>query len=76
MRRDITQLEEKQKGVVVEILGGYGLNKKLDALGIRVGVEIIRLSSTSLRGTVIVKVGNTQVALGYGIAKKIIVNSK
>lgn len=74
MKKDLTQIEQNQKGKVVEILGGQGLCKKLDALGIRTGIEIIKLSSLSLKGPVIIQIGNTQVALGYGMAKKVIVD--
>ncbi len=73
MKKCVTQLQEKQKGVVVEILGGLFLQKRLDAMGIRVGVEIIRVSLPSFKGPVIVSVGNSQFALGYNLAKKIIV---
>lgn len=73
MKKDITQLEQNQHGKIVEILGGVGLHKKLDALGIRIGVEITKLSSISSKGPVIVQVGSSQIAIGYGMAKKIIV---
>ncbi|MFN3551257.1 MAG: ferrous iron transport protein A [Endomicrobiia bacterium] len=73
MKKDITQLQQKQKGIVVEILGGCGLQKKLDAMGIRIGVEIVKVSLPSFKGPVVISVGNSQVALGYGMAKKIIV---
>lgn len=73
MKKDLTQLEQRQKGKVIELIGGRGFLTKLDALGIRIGVEVIKLSSISQKGPVIIQVGDTQVALGYGMAKKIIV---
>mgnify|MGYP001772861188 CR=1 FL=1 len=73
MKKDLTQLEQGQKGKIVELIGGRGFLAKLDALGIREGIEIIKLSTISKKGPVIVQVGNTQVALGYGMAKRIIV---
>ncbi len=73
MKLSLVELKENEIGKVVEILGGYGLHQKLDALGIRVGVELKKISSVVARGPVIVEVGNTKVALGYGMARKIIV---
>ena len=70
---DITQLQPGEKGMVVDIQGGWGLIRKLDALGIRRGVKIMKISSQFLRGPVIIQVGGTQVAIGFGMAKRIIV---
>jgi len=70
---DIIQLQPGEKGVVVDIQGGWGLIRKLDALGIRRGVKIMKISSQFLRGPVIIQVGGTQVAIGFGMAKRIIV---
>ena len=71
---DIIQLQPGEKGVVVDIQGGWGLIRKLDALGIRRGVKIMKISSQFLRGPVIIQVGGTQVAIGFGMAKRIIVD--
>lgn len=73
MKLSLVELKENEVGKVVEILGGCGLYQKLDALGIRVGVELKKISSVVARGPVIVEVGNTKIALGYGMARKIIV---
>jgi ferrous iron transport protein A len=75
MKLSLVELKENEVGKVVEILGG-GLYQKLDALGIRVGVELKKISSVAAKGPVIVEVGNTKVALGYGMAKKIIVEKQ
>jgi len=73
---DLTQIESQTKGTVVKILGGHGMMKKVETLGIRVGCEIEKLSSHMMRGPVIVRIGNTRAAIGYGMAKKIIVKQK
>jgi ferrous iron transport protein A len=70
---DLTQLKEGESGLVTEIQGGYGLHRRLESLGIRVGKKITKVSSQLMRGPVTLKVDNSQVALGYGLAKKIIV---
>jgi ferrous iron transport protein A len=73
MKLSLVELKENEVGKIVEILGGCRLHQKLDALGIRVGVELKKISSVAAKGPVIVEVGNTKVALGYGMARKIIV---
>ncbi|MCX7957149.1 MAG: ferrous iron transport protein A [Endomicrobia bacterium] len=73
MKKDITQIKQNKKYKVVEITAILGMKKKLDALGIRIGAEITILSSLSHKGPKIIQIGNTQIAIGQGIAKKIIV---
>jgi len=58
---------------VVGVLGGHGLIRRLDALGIRPGKKITKLSSTLFRGPVMLRVNNSRVAVGFGMARKIIV---
>ena len=70
---NLTQLEEGESGVVVNIHGGYGLVRRLESLGIRVGKKVTKVSSQLMRGPITVRIDNSQVALGFGMAKKIIV---
>lgn len=72
---NLTQLKEGEKCKVIDILGGRAMIKRLDALGIRTGKEIIKINMQFFRGPVIVQIGNTQLAIGYGMAGKIIVES-
>ena len=70
---DLTLMRAGQRGQVVKIRGGFGIRRKLEALGIRQGVEITKVSAQIMRGPVIARVGNTQVAMGFGMARHIIV---
>ncbi len=70
---DLTQLEEGKSGVVAEIQGGYGLVRRLESLGIRVGKKITKVSSQFMRGPITVRIDNYQVALGFGMARKVII---
>jgi len=69
----LAEMRTGQTGIVVGVLGGHGLIRRLDALGIRLGKKVTKLSSTLFRGPVMLKVNNTQVAVGFGMARKIIV---
>lgn len=70
---DLTKLEERESGVVVQINGGHGLVRRLESLGIRVGKKVTKVSSQLMRGPVTVRIGNSHVAIGFGMAKKIFV---
>jgi ferrous iron transport protein A len=71
----LAEMKTGQTGTVVDVQGGHGIIGRLDALGIRPGRKVTRLSSTLFRGPVMLRVNNTQVALGFGMAKKIIVEA-
>jgi ferrous iron transport protein A len=69
----LAQMRIGQAGTVVGVMGGMGLMRRLDALGIRPGRKVTKISSALFRGPVTLRVDSTQVALGFGMAKKIVV---
>ena len=69
----LSQMEAGQSGKVVQIQGGRGLINRLNALGVRPGQRVSKISSMFMRGPVTIQVGNAQVAIGFGMAKRIIV---
>jgi len=69
----LLQLKSNQKAKVVDILGGMGLNKRLSAMGIHKGRDLMKLSHIGLRGPVVIKIGSGILALGHGVAAKIMV---
>lgn len=73
---DLTSMKEGESGVVVSIQSGQELQKRLDAIGIRVGVGIVKVSSQFMHGPVTLKINNTCMAIGFGMAKKIMVEVK
>ena len=68
----LTQLRRGQRGRVIQIMGGYGMTRRLAALGLRPGQKITKVSDMFLRGPVTVRVGGTEIALGFGMASRII----
>jgi len=70
---DLTQMANGEEGEVVEIQGGYGLVSRLEALGIMIGTKVKKVSSQFMRGPITIQAGNTQVAIGYDKAKKVII---
>ena len=69
----LRHMRSGQRGKVVEIQGGHGLVNRLNALGIRPGKRITKVSSMLIRGPVTIQLDNTQMALGFGMANRIIV---
>ena len=70
---DLTQLKLGQKGKVAEIQGGEGLIRRLESMGIRPGKKIAKIGAQFLRGPQTLKIDNLQVAIGFGMAKKILI---
>ena len=75
-RMTLTRMQNGQKGTVVEIQGGPAMINRLNALGIRPGQTVTKIGSMFMRGPVTIQSGNGQVALGHGMANKIIVELK
>jgi len=69
----LVQMEAGQTGTIIQILGGRGLIRRLEALGIRPGKEVTKISSMLFHGPVTLKTNHTQVAIGFGMASKILV---
>jgi ferrous iron transport protein A len=69
----LAEMRSGQSGTVIIIDGGHGMVNRLNTLGIIPGKKITKISSMLMRGPVTVEVDRTQVALGFGMAKRIIV---
>jgi len=73
MLKDLTQMSAGETGVIKELLGGRGFVKRIESLGIREGKRIKKISSQFFRGPQTIEIDNSQFAIGFGMAKKIIV---
>ena len=69
----LRQVQAGQSGTVVRIEGGRGLGNRLSALGVRPGKRITKVSSMIMRGPVTIQLGNAQLAIGFGMTNRIIV---
>lgn len=70
---NLRQMYPGQSGKVVKVDGGTGLVSRLSSLGIRPGKKITKISSMMMRGPVMVQLGSTRLAIGFGMANKIFV---
>ena len=70
----VTDLERLPKGASARILGvdgGYGVERKLEDIGLRPGKHVRKVSSQLMAGPVTVLVDGRQVAMGRGIARRV-----
>jgi len=72
----LLHLKPDHIGRVLEILGGAGLQNRLMSMGLYVGKEVTKLSYVGLRGPVVIRVGRSVLALGHGMAQKVIVETE
>jgi ferrous iron transport protein A len=69
----LAQLKNGQSGTVVEIQGGRRMVDRLNALGIIPGKKITKTSAMLMRGPVTVEVDRAEVAIGFGMASRVVV---
>jgi ferrous iron transport protein A len=73
---NLTQMQPGEVGIVKEIQGGQGFIRKLQSMGVRPGKKITKVSSHFWRGPQTVKIDNMQIAVGFGMAKRILAEVK
>jgi len=71
--KNLQELKAGAKAKIITFEGGSALCRRLHHLGLREGAVITKITAASGRGPVVVKVAHTQIALGSGMASKIIV---
>ena len=69
----LAQLKNGQSGTVVEIQGGRRMVDRLNALGIIPGKKITKTSAMLMRGPVTIEVDRAEVAIGFGMASRVMV---
>lgn len=71
---DLAHMQNGQSGIVVRLQGGWGFIRHVQAMGIIEGKRVTKLASHPLRGPILVSVDNLQIAIGYGMSKRIFLN--
>jgi ferrous iron transport protein A len=72
----LTEIKTNQSGTVKEVLGGIEARRRLEYMGIRPGEKITKIGAHFWRGPVTVLIGKAKVAIGHGMARKIMVEVK
>ena len=73
MRPSICELRSGEKAVIRGVVGGLGFVRRLAAMGLRPGKSLTKVSSQFLGGPVTVVIDGRCVALGRGMAAKVMV---
>lgn len=73
MKVSLASMKAGESGIVVEFLGGRGFVNRLNALGIRLCKKITKVNTMLMRGPVIVDIDGMKIAIGRGMAQRIIV---
>lgn len=71
--KNLLEMRVGESGFIERIEGGSGLVNRLERIGIRPGVCVRKVSDV---GPVVVEIANTKVAIGRGMASKVIVEVK
>lgn len=69
----LAQVQENNKAKVIDIQGGQRIRQRLGQMGIHPGDIVTILRYGALRGPILIEIHGSQVALGRGIASKILV---
>ena len=76
MEIPLSQLKEGMVAKIKYLTGGFGLQRKISALGIRVGKNVRVVSSYRFGGPVVIELDGMRMAIGRGVANKIIVEEQ
>ncbi|MFO7870805.1 MAG: FeoA family protein [Kiritimatiellia bacterium] len=68
----LSSMLKDESGTITGLEGGRRFGFRLEAMGVRAGTELTVVNKSCFRGPVTVKMGNAQIALGHGMAEKII----
>lgn len=68
-----TQLVNGTSARVIKLSGGAPFASKLSAMGIEPGSIILKKSNSFLRGPIVIQKGQVQIAIGYKMAQRIVV---
>ena len=71
--KTIHSIKDGEVAKIKDVIGGKHFISKAESLGIRIGVQITKVSSQMMHGPITIKVGQSQIAIGHRMANKIII---
>lgn len=69
----LASMDIDQEGIVSCFECGRGFVERLNALNIRCGKRIKKISTTPFHGPIVIEIDNSRIAIGHGMGKKIMV---
>jgi ferrous iron transport protein A len=73
LEMSLVDLALNQKGIVKHVNAGFRATQRLSGMGITPGTEIEVISQAPFRGPIQITVRGTRLAIGQGLAKKILI---
>ncbi|HPR92609.1 MAG TPA: FeoA family protein [Syntrophomonadaceae bacterium] len=70
---NLTQIGNGRSAKVIELNGGHQFVGKLEVMGVVPGTIIIKKSASLMKGPIVIEKGETQFAIGYSMAQRIMV---
>jgi ferrous iron transport protein A len=75
-RMSLIDIKDGRSGIIISVLGGRILTKRLADLGLTTGTEIKVIGRTLFSGPVQIEVCGSRLVIGRGLASKITVELK
>jgi Fe2+ transport system protein FeoA len=72
----LIDVEDGQTGIIISVLGGKILTKRLADLGLTSGTEVKVIGRTLFSGPIQIEVSGSRLVIGSGLASKITVALK
>ena len=69
----LSMLSAGEEAQLVDVRGGHGIRRRLSAMGLNPGMKVTVVQNT-MRGPIILGVMDSRIALGRGMAHKILVS--
>ncbi len=73
MEKPLTELKLGEEATIAAVQGGRGMQVRLRNMGLVEGQVVRKLSALAWGGPVVVMVKRTQIAIGRGMARRILV---
>ena len=73
MEKPLTELKLGEEATIAAVQGGRGMQVRLRNMGLVEGQAVRKLSALAWGGPVVVMVKRTQIAIGRGMARRILV---
>ncbi|MBN2378765.1 ferrous iron transport protein A [candidate division WOR-3 bacterium] len=73
--KSLLDLSVGEEGEIVDLQGGRGFRARLRALGLAEGQIVRKISRVGWGGPIVVLINRAQIAIGRGMARKIIVRT-
>jgi ferrous iron transport protein A len=74
MQKYLSEMTAGEQGIISSVQGGLGMQERLRRIGLVEGQTVRKVSTLAGRGPIIVLVNRTQIAIGRGMAHKIVVD--